>query len=238
MFFPRLTLLAVVLIGATRASANPSPTSPNVAPDIIVAEVNGLVVGEAEHFVRQEHQSVRAWHRINDSNTPVIAPDGDPSHADTASGHAYVECLPDTRRTHDDPLTPRENFSNEPGTMAVLSYRIHFSTPGRYYVWLRTFSTTTEDNGAHVGLNGTWPESGQRWQTTQKHAWSWDCRQRTNEVHVGVPMQLWIDVPSAGEHTFQISMREDGLEIDQWLLSNDIAYRPEGPIEPSRPFNR
>lgn len=238
MIIPRLSLLALVLTGAIVADANSSTTSPIVAPSVILAEADGLVTGEAEHFVHQEHTSVRAWHRISGATTPIIEPDGDPSHADSASGHAYVECLPDTRRTHDDPLTPRENFSNEPGTMAVLSYRIHFSTPGRYYVWLRTFSTTTEDNGAHVGLDGTWPESGERWQTTQKHAWSWDCRQRTNEVHVGVPMQLWIDVPRAGEHTFQISMREDGLEIDQWLLSKDVAYRPEGATKPSKRVNR
>ena len=37
----------------------------------------------------------------------------------------------------------------------------------------------SEDNGVHVGLDGRWPESGQRWQTVQKQQWAWDCKQRT-----------------------------------------------------------
>lgn len=184
-------------------------------------------MGEAEHFVQQEKHEVRAWHRVGADAVPQAAPDGDPSHADAASGTAYIECLPDTRRTHADPLVPGENFSNEPGAMAVISYRIHFGNAGRYYVWLRTFSTNTEDNGVHVGLDGEWPESGRRWQTTRKHAWAWECRQRTDEVHAGVPMQLFLDVPTTGEHTFQISMREDGVEIDRWLLARDINFRPD-----------
>ncbi len=224
------------LVGTSVAfAATPAPsTFPIAAPDLVFAEHDGLVAGEAEHFTQQAHHTVRAWHRISTDFTPNVEPDGDPSHADTASNHAYIECLPDTRRSHDDPLVPTENFSNDPGAMAVISYRIHFQNPGRYYVWLRTFSTNTEDNGVHVGLDGEWPESGQRWQTTQKHAWSWDCRQRTPEVHVGIPLQLYLDVPTAGEHTFQISMREDGVEIDRWLLARDPDYRPESAGPPSR----
>lgn len=110
--------------------------------------------------------------------------------------------------------------------MAVLTYRVNFTTPGRYHVWARTFSTGPEDNGVHFGINGQWPESGQRWQTTKKREWSWDSRQRTETVHVGVPGQLWLDVPSAGEHTIQISMREDGFELDKIILTTDSKYIP------------
>ena len=95
-----------------------------------------------------------------------------------ASGGAYLEVLPDTRRTHGDKLINGQNFINEPGKMAVLSYKVHFSNPGRYYVWARTHSTGTEDNGLHVGLDGTWPESGQRMQWTAKRTWYWDSKQK------------------------------------------------------------
>lgn len=225
--------LLLVLAGTSFAADRRSTSSPITAANHVFLEIDGMVFGEAEQFVRQEHTSVRAWHRITTSALLDISPDGDPSHADTASGAAYIECLPDTRRTHDDPLIVGENFSNEPGKLAVVSYRIRISTPGRYYVWLRTLSTNSEDNGVHVGLDGEWPESGLRWQTTNKNAWAWDCRQRTNEVHIGVPMKLYLDIATAGEHTFQISMREDGVEIDQWLLARDIAYRPEGALPPA-----
>ena len=48
------------------------------------------------------------------------------------------------------------------GKMALVSYPVYFNNPGRYYVWVRAYSTGTEDNGLHVGLDGTWPELGQR----------------------------------------------------------------------------
>ncbi|MEM7699704.1 MAG: hypothetical protein AAF236_15020, partial [Verrucomicrobiota bacterium] len=142
------------------------------------------------------------------------------------SGTGYLEALPDTRATHGDPLIKGENFSNEPGQLAVLSYEVDFPEAGRYFVWVRAFSTGTEDNGIHVGLNGDWPESGQRWQTTVKKKWHWECRQRTEQVHVGIPMQLYLDIPSAGVHTVSLSMREDGFEIDRFCLAMDEAFRP------------
>ncbi len=65
---------------------------------------------------------------------PDVKSDGDPPYLADASGGAYLEILPDTRRTHDDPLVTGENFSDEPGRLAVLHYIVHFDTPGRYYV--------------------------------------------------------------------------------------------------------
>jgi hypothetical protein len=80
----------------------------------------------------------------------------------------------------------------------------------------------------HFGLNGEWPESGRRWQTTRKHAWEWDNRQRTAEVHVGVPGLLYLDIPTSGEHVVQVSLREDGVELDKILLTKNPHYVPEG----------
>ena len=81
--------------------------------------------------------------------------DRDRNHAATASGESYIEVLPDTRAIHADKLTTGINFMNEPGKMAVLSYNIYFQTAGDYLVWVRAFSTGAEDNGLHVGINGT-----------------------------------------------------------------------------------
>ena len=65
--------------------------------------------------------------------------------------------MPDTRVTHDDELVKGENFSDVPGVIATVYYRVKFNTPGRYYVWVRAMSTGSEDNGLHVGLNNEWP---------------------------------------------------------------------------------
>lgn len=203
-------------------------TAPIAAADLVFAERGGLVAVEAEHFIRQERTEVRAWHLFTPLQRPRIAPDKDGTHLKNASGGAYLEILPDSRWSHDEKLVHGENFSDSPGTLAIVSYRVHFSTPGRYHFWARVHSTGSEDNGLHVGLNGAWPESGRRWQTVKKNSWHWDSRQRTREVHAGVPGQLFLDVPTAGEHLIQVSMREDGIELDKWLMTTDAAYVPEG----------
>lgn len=193
----------------------------------VFAEEAGLIAGEAEHFSSQEKTEVRKWYLTTSEQTPDIKPDGDENHADGASGGAYLEVLPDTRRTHDDELIRGENFSNEPGKMAILSYPISVDNPGRYYVWVRTYSTTTEGNGLHVGLNGEWPESGQRMQWCEgKNTWRWESRQRTEENHCGERYQIYLDIEKAGSHTLQFSMREDGFEFDKWVLTTDRDYVP------------
>jgi Domain of unknown function (DUF5060)/Putative collagen-binding domain of a collagenase len=183
---------------------------------------------EAESFKSQTLTEKRQWHIFSAQSSPQISPDGDPAHLAGASGGSYIEVLPDTRRSHADKLIQGENFINEGGKMAVLSYKVTLPAAGRYYVWVRAYSTTSEDNGLHFGLNGKWPESGARWQTVQKNGWNWDCKQRTAKVHTGVPMQLWLDVEKAGEHELLMSMREDGIEVDQLALTTDVKWRPEG----------
>ncbi|MEM1296203.1 MAG: hypothetical protein AAGH89_12620 [Verrucomicrobiota bacterium] len=194
-----------------------------------VASADHAVVSfEAESFTEQSNHELRSWHLTSATSIPQIEPDADPAHLEGASGGAYLEILPDSRRNHDEKLIKGVNFSPEPGQMAILKYRIAFPKPGKYYVWARVYSTGTEDNGFHIGLNGEWPESGQRWQTVVKNRWHWECKQRTEEVHIGVPMQLFLEIPSAGEHEILISMREDGCELDKLVLATDLDFRPEG----------
>ncbi len=218
--------VAALAMGLT-AFADDS-TAPIAAPDLVFDEVDGIIAVEAEHFYKQTLTDTRAWYITSSNYTPDIKPDADPSHVAGASGGAYVEILPDTRANHGHKLIKGENFTDEPGQMAVLHYKIYIHTPGRYYVWVRAFSTGTEDNGVHVGLDGQWPASGQRWQTVQKHGWAWDCKQRTQKVHVGVPMQLFLDIENAGEHEILFSMREDGFEMDKFVLASNKEFQPEG----------
>lgn len=85
---------------------------------------------------------------------------------------------------------------------------------------MRTFSTNTEDNGLHLGLNGTWPASGAKMQWTRKNQWTWDSRQRTKKIHTGVFGQIWIEIPRPGLHQIHFAMREDGFEFDKFILTN------------------
>ena len=124
-------------------------------------------------------------------------------------------------------MVPEENFSNEAGKMAIAHYKVKFNSPGRYFVWVRAFSTGGEDNGLHVGINGEWPEHGQRMQWCYgKNRWTWASRQRTKAIHCGVPHEIYLDIDKAGVHDIQFSMREDGFEFDKFLLSNDVHFIP------------
>lgn len=225
---PWKSLLAAACAALPSLPLSGALSDPIAPADLVFAEVDGIVAAEAEHFISQTQTDVRAFYITSAEEAVGLTPDPDANHAFGASGGAYIEVLPDNRITHGEPLIGGVNFSNEPGKLAILTYRVKFSQPGRYYFWARHYSTGSEDNGFHVGLNGTWPESGQRWQTVKKRAWQWECRQRTAEVHVGVPMQLFIDIPSAGEHRIHISMREDGVELDKWVMATDVDYVPTG----------
>ncbi|MDA1230771.1 MAG: DUF5060 domain-containing protein [Planctomycetota bacterium] len=204
-------------------------TLPIVSDSVVFDETDGMLAIEAEHFFKQTLTNQRAWHITSSMESPAVTPDGDDAHVGGAAGGAYIEALPDTRRTHDDKLTNGENFSNVPGKMAVLHYKAHFNTPGRYFVWARSYSTGPEDNGLHFGLDGEWPESGQRWQTVAKNGWNWDSKQRTEKVHTGVPFQLFLDIETAGLHELNIAMREDGFELDRFVLTTKKEHgKPTG----------
>ena len=195
--------------------------------DCVALEQNGVVAVEAEHFQSQSKTDDRQWYVLNGSgNFPT--PDPDPSHHNGASEGGYLEILPDTRVTHGDPLQNGVNFSNSAGNVAIINYKVKFTTPGKYFVWVRAYSTGSEDNGVHVGINGTWPASGQRMQwCSGKNQWTWESKQRTDANHCGEPEKIFINVPSAGVHTISFSMREDGFEMDKFVLSK--AYtKPTG----------
>lgn len=237
-----LVALAIAPFSVTAPcrAANDGSTKPTV-----FAEKAGLVVAEAEHFFEQTATDKRAFYlttkgltaegrtereRTEEASQPKITPDGDPNHVAGASNGAYLEILPDTRRTHADKLIRGTNFAPEAGKMAVLSYKVNITTPGRYYVWVRAFSTGSEDNGLHVGIDGTWPESGQRLQWCEgKRSWRWDSKQRTEKNHCGEAGKIFLDIDQPGEHTVHFSMREDGFEFDKWLMTTDAAFkRPAG----------
>lgn len=227
----KITMLCVFAFSILRpgcALGDDGLTKPIVNPELVFEERDGIVAIEAEHFFEQTSSQVRAWYLTTKEKTPAVEPDGDPTHIGGASGGAYLELLPDTRRSHSDKLKVGENFMNEAGKMAILSYNVHFNTPGTYWLWARAFSTTSEDNGLHFGIDSTWPATAQRWQTVVKGKWNWESKQRTEEVHTGVPGILTIEVDKPGKHTIHVSMREDGIALDRILLVNRKEYRPEG----------
>jgi len=202
---------------------------PIVNDKLIFEEKDGMVAVEAELFYKQTLTEIRQWYITSSGKLPSVTPDHDPQHIAGASNNAYIEILPDTRVTHGDKLINGENFSNVPGKLATVHYKVKINNPGRYYVWVRCYSSGSEDNGLHVGFNDTWPEHGQRMQWCEgKNAWTWGSKQRTEKEHCGVPKEIYLDIDKAGVHEIQFSMREDGFEMDKFILTTNIDYIPEG----------
>lgn len=227
----KIVLIVLALLSAfvCISCQEPHPSIERFKPSAQHVEFNGLLLVEAEDFATQVLDEVRKWHLVTPDHTPDAGHDPDENHAASASGQTYLEILPDTRTTHDDLLVHGTSFSNEPGVLAVLHYPVLINTPGRYYVWVRAHSTGTEDNGVHVGLNGDWPESGQRMQWCDgKNSWRWESKQRTKEIHCGERYKIYLDIEEQGDHIIQFSMREDGFEMDQWLITLEREFTPEG----------
>lgn len=221
-------LLPTVLWSLTLSAQIASLNKPIVDNNVVFNETNGFVVVEAEDFYKQSKSDVRQWYRTSKNEYPEVKPDKDAPHVKNASKNAYIEILPDTRVTHDDLLVRGGNFTNIPGIVGVLHYKVKINTPGRYYVWVRTFSTGSEDNGLHVGINNQWPEHGKRMQWCEgNNEWTWASKQRTKQEHCGVPKQIYLDINSSGIHDIQFSMREDGFEFDKFILTTDSNYLPK-----------
>jgi hypothetical protein len=198
--------------------------------DSIIATENKMAVIEAENYASQHNANTRRWIVFNhQSDNAHGMADSDKIHAEGASNKAYVELLPDTRTNHYEPLVHDVNFSATPGNMAVLTYPVYFDTPGQYFVWARAFSSGSEDNGLHIGLNNTWPLSSQRLQLCKgKNKWTWSSNQRQKDNHCGTPNTIWLDIPERGVHNVTISMREDGFELDKIIITQNKNFRPEG----------
>ncbi len=201
-----------------------------VTPDTVFTEKGGVVVVEAEHFVRQTRDQIRRWYFNSARHTPTAKPDPDPVMVTDSSNGTYIEALPDTFVHEGERAVDGINIGLAPGSLAVVHYPIQFSQPGRYYIWTRMRSNDDEDNTLNFGLNDDWPASGRCLQFPKlKKAWWWggvirDARGPRYPHH-----RAYIDVPSAGVHTVMYSMREDGIEFDKFLLTMDgTRGAPEG----------
>jgi len=224
----RTTLLWPLLIATLLACVSCGDSNTSETP--VFESVEGILAIEAEDFLKQTNTDKRKWYITDSNNIPDLKPDSDPAHLDGVSGGAYVEVLPDSRHTHDDEMVHGENFSDNAGEIAVLHYNVHFNTPGRYFVWMLAYSSNSEDDSYHVGLDGEWPYSGTRWRTLINDAWGWQRLKRNPPEleHEPATLLSYIDVESAGPRELQISMREDGGEIDKIVLALDEAYEPVG----------
>ena len=115
-----------------------------------------------------------------------------------------------------------------------LEYDIEFDTPGTYYVFVRGLGGELPrrhvNDSLHFGLNGVpvTTESGVGFTGFRTGSFNW--KDRSNGWNPTV-----IEVPSAGLQTVNIWLREDGVTIDRFHLSQaadfDVSSPDIGPAE-------
>jgi hypothetical protein len=106
------------------------------------------------------------------------------------------------------------------------SYRISFSKAGVHYLWLRTAAASGSDDSLHAGLNGTVQGGATNLNAARSVGWS-------NTLMGGAVAK--IVVPSAGFHTVNLWMREDGVIVDKVLLTTSASFAPSGTGPASSP---
>ncbi len=172
---------------------------PNGAPPAgTYLEENGAVVMEAENgeITGSGQLTMTRW-------VTLTAQSG-------YTGTAYLQSLPDV-----DTLYHTGEITAAP----ALRYRIAFSAPGTYTLWLRGMASDAGSDSAYAGLNGQ-PVTVTGF---APGAWDWSD---------GVQLP----VEQSGVYTLSVWVREDGLRLDRLLLTTDTAYLPSGfgPAESAR----
>jgi len=165
--------------------------------------LDGVVSIEAEDYSRNVSQGGYAWTAVNPAGY---------------SGSGALAVMPNNGTNID---------INFVGNSPRLDYAVNFTQAGTYYVWVRGIGATDGDDSLHVGLDGaavTTSEGVTGFQLST--AWSW-----ANGTMAGAVAT--INVASAGVHTVNVWMREDGFIFDKLVLVANSVYMPTGtgPVE-------
>jgi hypothetical protein len=100
-----------------------------------------------------------------------------------------------------------------------LDFRIHFVRAGTHYVWIRGNANGRRDDVIHVGLNGQRQSNAENIKIRNYDIWTWTGSTETGQTAV-------IDIPSAGSHTLNVYMAEDGFRMDKIVLTADGNWVP------------
>ncbi len=97
-----------------------------------------------------------------------------------------------------------------------LDFQVQFLNAGTHYVWVRGLATGGGHNSLHVGLNGQAVSSSTAITLNVTSNYVWSSGANT------------ITIPSAGLHTINVWMREDGTQFDKLVLTTSAGYTPSG----------
>lgn len=109
-----------------------------------------------------------------------------------------------------------------------LDFKIDFRATGTWYVWVRMPALASSDDSVNIGLDGA--IASKNIQNTTGN-WAWLASNAGGA-------RVTVNVTSAGVHTLNLWMREDGAIVDRLVLSTNPSYvlaaSDSGPAESTR----
>lgn len=121
-----------------------------------------------------------------------------------ASGNSYLEIPEGTGTQKDKDKT------------GLATFTFQLTEPGDYVLWCRVWWADECGNSVMVSIDGAKPFT--LGQDTSYQSWHWI------KSEVKIP-QLRLE---KGQHTLKLLEREDGIAIDQLLITSDRSYVPVG----------
>jgi len=119
--------------------------------------------------------------------------------------------------------TPDSGTNQDTGYAANsprLDFLVDFVKTGTHYVWVRGYGKDDSADSCHAGLDGQEISTCDRIQNfITFYTWHKETMDGPDAT---------FNVTTAGIHTFNIWMREDGFVIDKIVLTTDISYTPVG----------
>jgi len=167
---------------------------------------DGIISMEAENFDENTPQGGHTWELI-------VEPAG-------FSGTGAMRAMPNTGGGHNDAA---DFLANSPR----LDFNVIFKKTGTHYIWVRAYAPDEADqpsgnnDSLHAGLDNTAIATSDRI-TGFGTSYTW-----TNTAYQD-PERIMFDVSSAGPHTVNIWMREDGVIVDKIVVTTNPDYTPTG----------
>jgi hypothetical protein len=125
------------------------------------------------------------------------------------SGTGAMEATPDSGTNQDT-----DYAVNSPR----LDFLVNFVKTGTHYVWVRGYGKNASADSCHAGLDGQEISTCDRLSSFIPYFWWF---KQTSDGP-----DATINITTAGIHTFNIWMKEDGFIIDKIVLTSSVSYMP------------
>jgi hypothetical protein len=105
-----------------------------------------------------------------------------------------------------------------------VTFSFTLAASGTYKVWGRFLvgPSTSSDDSLWIRIDsGAWTQWNDIYPRIGNAAYDWDDEHDTAAGNAVVTRSL-----AAGSHTLEIAYRENGLKMDRFLVTNDLAFTP------------